>query len=104
MTDDTPEPPCPVCHRSAPVSAPAPHRWHWWELAPAALIAISMVGGWVWFLSGVSSRASQLDDRVGLLEHARDTQSTKIDGMSDRLARMEPMLDLVVKHLAPTKQ
>lgn len=75
------------------------HRWRWWELVPAAVMLAGLVGGWVWFFSSQAGHVAQAETRLSALERTRDEQSALVLVMSNRLSRMEPMLDLLVKRL-----
>ena len=53
----------------------------------------------VFFLSGDHAKSAELDRRVTHLEEARDADVKNFQEMAQRLARMEPVLELIKEKL-----
>lgn len=93
---------CPVCHHVARDGALAPpRRWNWWEIAPAALLALTMVSGWMYSFTTLANDSHALEARVNKLEHSSEVQVTAVGDANTRLARMEPMLKYLVDQTLP---
>jgi hypothetical protein len=54
-------------------------------------------GGWVWFFSRQAAMMTELLRRVTAVEVVQQARDEKLSSVVDRLARMEPMLELLVR-------
>lgn len=55
--------------------------------------------GWIWNLSTRTASVEFLERRISALETDSRARSVRIDDMADRLARIEPMIAMVVEKL-----
>ena len=73
-------------------STPASHLM----IVGICFTVLMAVGGWVWFLAGQTEALADVRTHVAAIEDANRGRDMQIYSMSERLARMEPMLQVIV--------
>lgn len=65
----------------------------------SVVLALGLLGGWIWAMSGQSYAVGEVTRRVEIVEKRLDADNKTISDIADRLARMEPMLTYLVKRM-----
>lgn len=71
-------------------------------VAPLAFTGMMAIANVVWFFSGDHAASAELNRRVTTLEQWHEDESKQRQEMALRLARMEPILELIKEKLIPT--
>jgi hypothetical protein len=72
-------------------------------MMPLAFSGLMAVASTVWFFSGDHAASAELSRRVTVLEQERVDDTRALQEMALRLARMEPVLDLIKEKLVPSR-
>lgn len=75
------------------------HRWKWWEITPAIVLAGTMIGGWIWFWSYQDATAKEHDRRLIYLERAKETEDLRWTEIATRLTGIETTLQWMKEKL-----
>lgn len=83
-------------------------RWHIRKDVPVALLSSILVlalavGGWIYSYATQTAAVAETARRIALLEQRTDVSERGFKDITERLARMEPMLDLLVAKLKEQK-
>jgi hypothetical protein len=85
------------------VSALSAGRHLAWVM-PLMFTGLMSIASCVWFFSGDHAASAELGRRVGVLEQQRTDDVRYRDEMAQRLARMEPVLELIKERLVPASR